>query len=156
MWFQLDIAASIGRRERIPTACALIRRHVEFGWDEAFGGGILLARDARNGAQVAWPCSDLKLWWPHTEALYALLDVYRHNPQSWCLEWYDRILAHCLRHYCDWPNGEWRQNLNRDHTPFVGTVAYPVKDPFHLPRSLMLQIEALEDPDPHRQPLENP
>ena len=44
----------------------------------------------------------------------------------------------------DWQNGEWRQKLNRDLTPMTTVVALPVKDPFHLPRSLILQIELLE------------
>jgi N-acylglucosamine 2-epimerase len=46
----------------------------------------------------------------------------------------------------DWENGEWRQKLNRDFTPMAGVVALPVKDPFHLPRSLIFQIEMLEKP----------
>jgi N-acylglucosamine 2-epimerase len=44
----------------------------------------------------------------------------------------------------DWQHGEWRQKLQRDFTPMTGVVALPVKDPFHLPRSLILQIERLE------------
>jgi hypothetical protein len=34
--------------------------------------------------------------------------------------------------------------LNRDLTRWEGVIALPVKDPFHLPRSLILQIELLE------------
>jgi N-acylglucosamine 2-epimerase len=144
MWFQIDIARLIGREHRIPQACDLIRRHLEFGWDADFGGGLFLAKDANGGPETAWPFPDTKIWWPHTEALYALLDAHFHQPEKWCLEWYDKVLGHCLKHYCDFDHGEWRQKLNRDQTPFHGVVAFPVKDPFHLPRSLILQIEGLQ------------
>lgn len=143
MWFQIEIAPFIGREARIPLACELIRRHLEFGWDEEFGGGILLAKSASSEHEIEWNFPDMKLWWPHTETLYALLAAWRETGELWCLDWYDRVLAHCFKHYCDFEHGEWRQKLNRNQTPYTENVVYPVKDPFHLPRSLMLQIETL-------------
>lgn len=144
MWFQIDIAPLIGRESRIPLACELILKHLEFGWDKQYGGGLLLALDAHGGEEIGWEFPHMKLWWPHTEALYALLLGYHHTHDKKFLRWYERVWQHCLEHYCDWEHGEWRQKLNRDQTPFEGQVVYPVKDPFHLPRSLMLQIELLE------------
>jgi len=144
MWFQIDIAPLIGREERIPLACDLILKHIEFGWDEAHGGGLLLARDAYGGDEIGWGFPDMKLWWPLTEALYATLLGYSHSGDERFLSWYNRIWQHCVDHYYNPQHGEWRQKLNRDLTPFSGQVVYPVKDPFHLPRSLILQIELLE------------
>lgn len=145
MWFQIEIAPLIGREDRIPLACDLILRHLEFGWDNEYGGGLLLALDAHGGNEIGWEFPHMKLWWPHTEALYALLLGYRHTQDFVFLEWYEKVWNHCLKYYCDWENGEWRQKLNRDQTPFQGQVVYPVKDPFHMPRSLILQIELLEE-----------
>ncbi len=144
MWFQIDIAPLIGREDRIQLASGLILKHLEFGWDHEFGGGLLLARDVHGSKKIGWEFPDMKLWWPHTEALYALLLGYHHTGKGKFLDWYDDIWQHCMEHYCDWEHGEWRQKLNRDQSPFDGQVVYPVKDPFHLPRSLMLQIELIE------------
>ncbi|MGI9071817.1 MAG: AGE family epimerase/isomerase [Bryobacteraceae bacterium] len=34
---------------------------------------------------------DKKAWWPHTEALYALVLSYQLTGEQWCLEWYDKV-----------------------------------------------------------------
>jgi N-acylglucosamine 2-epimerase len=39
--------------------------------------------------------------------------------------------------------GEWRQRLDRKGKPMTTVVALPVKDPFHLPRALILSLEVL-------------
>lgn len=68
-------------------------------------------------------------------------------------EWLDRyesLWEVCWAHYVDWEHGEWRQKLGRDFSPLTETIALPVKDPFHLPRSLIMQIELLENKTPPR------
>lgn len=120
-------------------------RHFELGWEESTGGGLLLATDANgNVAESGWSYPDLKLWWPLTEALVTSLMGWQETSDLRWHDWYARSWKLATDHYVDWQNGEWRQKLNRDLTPFAGTVALPVKDPFHLPRSLILQIELLE------------
>ena len=52
---------------RIRQALDCIRWHLEFGWDEQYGG-------IRYITNVDWtPChsleADMKLWWPHGETL---------------------------------------------------------------------------------------
>lgn len=146
MWFQIHIARDRGDSARIREACRLIRRHLEVGWDRdpRYGGGILLAVDAQGGAEVGWKFPDLKLWWPHTEALYSLLLAHEHCGEPWCLQWYDAVHDYSFRHYPVSPWGEWRQKLKRDGTETTETVALPVKDPFHLPRALYYCIETLD------------
>lgn len=80
-----------------------------------------------------------------TEALYATLLGWeqRRQPEFFC--WYEKLWQLCLDHYADWENGEWRQKLDRSLSPVNDVIALPVKDPFHLPRSLILQIELLEN-----------
>jgi len=85
MWFQIHIARDRGDRDRIGKAVDLIRRHLELGWDEECGG-IRLAVDADGREEVGWDHADAKLWWPHTEALYALLLAYEHCREQWCLD----------------------------------------------------------------------
>jgi N-acylglucosamine 2-epimerase len=139
LWFQMQVARD---RETILRAAAGIKRHLEVGWDAEYGG-LLLAIDADGRSDVDWKFADSKLWWPHTEALYATLLAYEHTREAWCLEWHERIREYSFRNYPD-PRGEWRQKLDRRGRPISDVVALPVKDPFHLPRALIYCIKTLE------------
>ncbi|MEO6874670.1 MAG: AGE family epimerase/isomerase [Opitutaceae bacterium] len=145
MWFQIHVAeltgsTSPGRDEML----RLTLRHLDAGWDAAHGGGLLLAIDADGRTPVGWNFADTKLWWPQTEALYVTLLGAIQTGRPVFLDWYEKLWRLCLDHYVDWENGEWRQKLDRSLVPLQNVVALPVKDPFHLPRSLILQIELLE------------
>lgn len=147
MWFQIHIARDRGDTQRVAQAIHLIRRHLELGWDKEFGG-ISLAVDAGGAATVGWDFADTKIWWPHTEAMYALLLADRLCHEPWCMEWYNRVHEYSFGHFANTGQGEWRQRLNRDGSPMTGFIALPVKDPFHLPRSLILCLETLSDTSP--------
>ncbi|MDM8006686.1 MAG: AGE family epimerase/isomerase [Phycisphaerae bacterium] len=142
MWMQLHIALETGDSIVIEQAIKAIRRHLEIGWDNEYGG-LFLAVDADGRSDVAWRFPDTKLWWPHTEALYATLLAYEISRQEWCLEWYQRIHDYSFSHYPVKPHGEWTQKLDRQGRPITDIVALPVKDPFHLPRALIYGIEVL-------------
>jgi N-acylglucosamine 2-epimerase len=144
MWFQLRVARLTGH-EAVPVEemLRLARRHLELGWDREHGG-LLLAIDADGREPVGWNFVDTKLWWPHTEALITTLLGWRLTAQPAWLDWQERLWSLCLAHFADWTHGEWRQKLDRTWRPITRVVALPVKDPFHLPRSLILQIELLE------------
>lgn len=142
MWFQIHIARDQGRRDRVEEAARLIRRHAEVGWDREYGG-FFLAVDALGNREVGWNFADSKLWWPHTEALYAFLLAYEETRERWCLDWYNRTHDYSFRTFPHSEYGEWTQKMTREGAPFTETVALPVKDPFHLPRSLLLCLEVL-------------
>ncbi len=142
MWFMIHLYQRQGDSERIRQAVETIRWHVELGWDAEFGG-LRLGVDAAGG-EPWWPFADSKLWWPHTETLYALLLAHQISGEPWALEWYERVHAYAFGHYPVPGHGEWTQKLDRQGRPFTQTVALPVKDPFHLPRSLITCIELLE------------
>lgn len=145
-WFRRVVEAN-GVGEVLPAGetWRRVRRHLQLGWDEAQGGGMLLAVDAQGSvAAEGWPLPDLKLWWPHTEVQVAALMAWQETRDSDWFDWYQRLWRFAAEHFIDWEHGEWRQKLNRDLSPFSGLVALPVKDPFHLPRSLIMQIELLE------------
>lgn len=142
MWFMIHIFQPLGEAERIRQAIETIKWHVELGWDEEYGG-LLLARDAA-GRTPWWKFADAKIWWPHTEALYALLLAYEISEEQWCLDWFERVHNYAFSHYPVTPYGEWTQKLDRQGRKFTETVALPVKDPFHLPRALIYCIEVLQ------------
>lgn len=144
MWFELHRLRDHDRnRSRQELALRLILQHLEAGWDTQWGG-LLLAIDAEGRPEVGWNFPEAKLWWPHTEALYATLLGWRMTGDSRFLEWYRRLWDICLEHYVNYEHGEWHQRFDRKFETKLGTVALPVKDPFHLCRSLILQLELLQ------------
>ena len=143
MWFQIHIARGRGDRSRIGEACRIIRRHLEVGWDDEYGG-LFLAVDADGRDEVGWKFADTKLWWPHTEALYATLLAYEQAGEDWALDWHERVRQYSFAHYPVAGHGEWTQRLDRRGQAITEVVALPVKDPFHLPRALIYCIDALE------------
>ena len=141
MWFVLHWALRQGDQEMIRQAVEVVRWHLEAGWDPEFGG-IFLGIDA-EGLSPFLPHSDKKLWWPHTEALYALLLAHKVTGESWCWNWYRRVHEWAFRHFSMPEVGEWRQRLDRSGQPVADVVALPVKDPFHLPRAAILILQLL-------------
>ncbi len=141
MWFMIHIYEQSHDAARIRQAIDAIKWHIELGWDEEFGG-IVLARDAAGSPWEKFP--EAKIWWPHTEALYALLLAYLLSPEDWCLEWFQRVHDYAFAHFPVPQYGEWTQNLDRRGNKMKTTVALPVKDPFHLARALINSIDVLE------------
>ncbi|MCL4298102.1 MAG: AGE family epimerase/isomerase [Anaerolineae bacterium] len=142
MWFMIHIFRSLGDKERIQQAVETIKWHAELAWDDEYGG-LLLARDAAGGTPW-WKFADSKIWWPHTEALYALLLAYEISKEQWCLDWFGKVHNYAFSHYPVTSYGEWTQKLDRQGRKFTETVALPVKDPFHLPRALIYCIQVLQ------------
>ena len=89
---------------------------------------------------------DNKLWWPHSEALFALLLAAAQTGEPDLMDWYAK--AHDYT-FATFPNpdpaiGEWIQIRTRDGQPVDKIVALPVKDPFHITRAFLLILELLE------------
>jgi len=141
MWFVLHAARRRNSRQLIRRAADQLRWHLDAGWDKEYGG-LFLSIDA-EGREPSQPHWDKKLWWPHTEALYALLLAYEMTGEEWCLEWYRRVHEWAFSHFSMGEVGEWRQRLDRKGQPIADVVALPVKDPFHLPRAAILILQAL-------------
>ena len=141
MWFMLHLFQRENDQARIQQAIDTIRWHLELGWDDEYGG-LLLARDAEGSFwEKKW---DMKIWWPHTEALYALLLAYSISKEDWCLDWFRRIHDYAFSHFPVPEYGEWTQNLDRQGRRINELVALPVKDPFHLARALIYSVGVLE------------
>jgi N-acylglucosamine 2-epimerase len=141
MWFVMHHALSRNDRKTLHEAVEVMRWHLEKGWDQKYGG-LFLGIDV-EGHPPIWPHSEAKIWWPHTETLYALLLAHELTGERWCEEWYDRVHEWSFHHFAMPDVGEWRQRLDRKGHPITDVVGLPVKDPFHLPRTLILGIQLL-------------
>ena len=144
MWFQLQLEENYGSTRYVEQAVHLIQRHLELGWDPVCDG-LFLAVDADGSADVGWNSPMVKLWWPQTEALQALTHVPESLCGAWVSEWYTKLFHLSMNSFCNWAAGEWYQRLSRDLVPFDGPVVFPVKDPFHLTRSVIMQILNLRE-----------
>jgi len=162
MWFVMREAAKTGNRDYVRQAALSVKRALELGWDNEYGGllryvdkdggppsgrrtiGIEEAERFETLIETTW---STKLWWPHSESLYAALLGYRLTGDEELADWYERLHRYAFSVF---PNddkavGEWIQIRERDGRPSEQVVALPVKDPYHLLRNVMLIIELLCD-----------
>jgi N-acylglucosamine 2-epimerase len=141
-YFQILIFNDASMEEQVTRACEPIRWCLEKGWDAEYGG-LFLGIDVEGRQPVYWRNAEMKLWWPHAEALAACLLAHEHCREPWCLDWYWKVHEWSFRHFPVPEHGEWTQRLDRRGNKVDTVVALPVKDPFHLPRALIVAIESL-------------
>lgn len=141
-WFILHESQQRADATLAQNAFDILDWSLERGWDTEHGG-ILYFVDAENKppTQLEW---DMKLWWPHTEALYALLLAHHLTGTNRYLDWYNTVHEWTFNHFPDPVYGEWYGYLHRD-----GTLATPLKGsmwkgPFHIPRALLNCLKLLE------------
>lgn len=143
MWFMIHVYRHFQDRERIAQAVETMRWGMEKGWDQEYGG-IFLGIDIDGKEPPFWKNADTKIWWVFSEALYGLLLAYEHSGFSWCLDWYWKVHDWAFRHFPDREHGEWTQKLDRQGNKIDRLIALPVKDPFHLPRAVILCLDVLK------------
>jgi N-acylglucosamine 2-epimerase len=157
MWFVMAAAAEADRQDLVRNAVLAIRRAFELGWDTEQGGLLrFVDRDggAPKGRKTGHPYErliletwDTKLWWPHSEALYATLLAAELAQYETLLRLYLMVHTYTF-HTFPHPDdgvGEWIQIRDRRGRPVDKLVALPVKDPYHALRSALLIIEHLHD-----------
>jgi N-acylglucosamine 2-epimerase len=142
MWFLERIYQHHARLDRVNLAFRVLRWHLARGWDPQHGGLLLACHTA--GGRPQWHQPDAKVWWSHTESMYALLRAYEVTGAQWCWDWYWRVHEYAFEHFPNWKDGDWFQNLDRQGRPIPVVVkSLAVKDPFHLPRALLYGILVL-------------
>lgn len=141
-WFIMEEGRHRNDRQLIEKALPILEWSLDWGWDEEFGG-LLYYNDiqGRPCTQYEW---DMKLWWPHTEALYATLLAHHLTGDAKWANWYDKLHEYTFSHFPDPEYGEWFGYLHRD-----GTVSHRMKGnlwkgPYHLSRMQMQCWKLLE------------
>ena len=155
-WFIHDAARLLNKPDLSKTAAQIMKKSFEIGWDEQYEGILHFVN--LDGDPLSFvsdstePTVTLvkggwgdKLWWVHSETLYASLLFYFVTKDGEYLKIHDRAFAYVFGHF---PNpdsriGEWIQILTREGFPQDKVVALPVKDPFHITRNLLLICELL-------------
>ncbi|WP_174734402.1 AGE family epimerase/isomerase [Mesobacillus harenae] len=157
MWFVMKTAERAGNLDVINRAVQTIKWAFAIGWDKEYGGLLRFADHLGgepNGRLIDDPYEkliqdtwDTKLWWPHSEILYAALLGYSLTQDSELISIYEQMEKYVFDTF---PNtnleiGEWIQIRARNGEPINKTVALPVKDPYHILRNLLLIIELLHE-----------
>ena len=135
MWFVLQYAERINDRELIRQACDYIDELFHFGTDPVYGG-IFYFMDALGKPHLELQ-HDMKLWWPHNEAIIAALFAYKLSGEERFLEHFRTVDQWAWSHFPDPEYGEWFAYLDRQGKPNNMLKGGKWKTFFHLPRCLM-------------------
>ena len=162
MWFVLDWALKNHDDSAVKKVGRILNATFCLGWDREYGGlyyyrgadgqelsgDILDGQEEKSAAQMKKDQSN-KIWWVHTESLYALLLYGISQNDGECLERYRQLKEYTFRTF---PNpdpeiGDWIFLRNRDGQPAENEVGgrLPIKDPFHPIRNIVLMIELLKN-----------
>ncbi len=140
-WFCLHEGQHRNDKKIVNRALAIIDWSLERGWDKAFGGLFYFVdSEQKPPQQLEW---DMKLGWPHSEALYALLLAYHLSGKQSYWEWYQKMPDWTFRHFPDPEHGEWFAYLNREGKPSLHLKGNMWKSFFHQPRAMFLSHRLL-------------
>ncbi|NOY06603.1 MAG: N-acylglucosamine 2-epimerase, partial [Chlorobi bacterium] len=108
---------------------------LELGWDDEYEGLFAFVDiEGKPSERLEW---DMKLWWPHTEALYATLLAYRMTNDHQYWTWFEKIHSYAFARFPDTDHGEWFGYLHRDGSIANSLKGSMWKGMFHVPRALL-------------------
>ncbi|HUQ95019.1 MAG TPA: AGE family epimerase/isomerase [Bryobacteraceae bacterium] len=119
----------------------VIEGSLELGWDHEYGG-LYYFLDA-EGLPPLHLEAPMKLWWVHTEAIYALALAYNKTRNPKWLQWLQTVDGYTFRTSVDWEHGEWFGYCDRRGTISNSLKAGPYKCFFHVPRCLLQTLQRL-------------
>ncbi len=159
MWFCMEEALRRGDRGLVDRCVQIIDWAWEKGHD-AVHGGMLNILDREGGQPRGYDPKasfdegwDDKVWWVHSETLYALLLAATQTGRDDLYERFQEIHEYSQRFFHDPEHGEWYAYLHRDGSPRVTDKGTWIKAAFHVPRNLMqimLLLERLTQKHPMR------
>ena len=140
----MERANQTGDKELHAKAVEIFDMAFEKGWDNEFGG-ILYFFDCLGNPPEAYE-HDMKLWWPHNEALIAALMIYRDTGDEKYLDIFNQLVDYTKDKFAVAPCGEWYGYLRRDGNPTLpACIGSTFKGPFHVPRCLIMLDKMLEE-----------
>lgn len=140
-WFLMHEAVHRKNRVLMEHAIQICRWSLRRGWDDTMGG-IYYFVDVEDKPVLSleW---DMKLLWPHCEALIALLYAYWYMNDAQDLQWFEQVANYMYSHFPDKGHPEWYGHLHRDGTPINTIKGSDWKGPFHNVRAFMQLTDML-------------
>ena len=143
-WFLMEWAKIAKDPSLIDKARKIFDIAFEKGWDREYGG-ILYFTDCLGLPPESYE-HDMKLWWPHNEALIASLMLYRETADENYLEIFETLIDYCNSHFASAHCGEWYGYLRRDGKPTLpACIGSTFKGPFHVPRCLIILDQIIKE-----------
>ncbi|XP_030049958.1 N-acylglucosamine 2-epimerase isoform X2 [Microcaecilia unicolor] len=106
------------------------------GWDQEHGGLFsFLDVDGHCPTQLEW---NMKMWWPHTEALIAFLMAYFEKRDAKLLQQFEKVFEFVFSKFTDPEHGEWFGYLSQEGKVALNIKGGPFKGCFHVPRCLYM------------------
>ncbi len=141
-WFLKHWAKKLNDKSTDNLADNIVRKSYETGWDNEYGG-LYYFLDAKgySPTQLEW---NMKLWWVHTEAIYANLLLYSSSKSDKDWERFMQIKEYSFQKFRDTKYGEWFGYLNREGKVTHQFKGGPYKGFFHIPRALLYSVKILE------------
>jgi N-acylglucosamine 2-epimerase len=143
-WFLLRILDQYPDNAKRQRVLENLEQSLTLGWDREFGG-LFYFLDTRNRPlmELEW---DMKLWWPHVEALLAVAHAWGRTGDARWLTEFDRHREYSNRVFVDRQYGEWFGYASRE-----GRVTHPAKGNsykgfFHVPRAMYFAQAELTAP----------
>lgn len=118
-----------------------IEGSLDLGWDREYGG-LYYFMDVDGKPPLPLE-SNMKLWWPHTEAIYATILAYSLTRESRWLTWLERVDAYAFSHFADLQHGEWFGYCDRQGNLTNTAKGNNYKGCFHVPRMLLMSLARL-------------
>lgn len=141
-WFILREALHRNRPDWIDLGCQMLDWTWDRGWDSEYGG-LFSFCDLDGGQPQTW-WHQMKLWWPHNEAVLACLYAFRATGDTKYLRMHELVHDWAHEHFPDKDGGEWFGYLQRDGAPASTIKGDYWKGPFHLPRMQLYGADIID------------
>lgn len=131
-WFLMEESRRRNDGDMLKIGCTILDWSMQLGWDSRYGG-ILYFVDI-EGKPLEQYEHDMKLAWPHNEALVACLMAHHLTGDAKYERWYDMVHEWTYAHFPDPLHGDWFKYLHRDGSPASTRKGSHWVSCFHLPR----------------------
>lgn len=140
-WFLMRILDRYPDQAKFERVLLNVERALEIGWDEQYGGLMyFMDTQAKPMLELEW---DMKLWWPHTEAILGLAHVWRRTQDHKWLRWLKRIEDYAWKTFVDEEYGEWFGYASREGRITHNAKGNHYKGFFHVPRTMLFAAQEL-------------
>jgi len=150
-WFLLRILDQYPDRAKQQRVLDNLERSLTLGSDRDYGG-LFYFLDIQNRPllELEW---DMKLWWPHVEAIVACAHAWKRTREPRWLRHLDELRHYCWRTFVDSPetprampgaaSGEWFGYAARDGRITHWAKGNHYKGAFHVPRGMLYAAREL-------------
>jgi N-acylglucosamine 2-epimerase len=141
-WFLLHVLEKYpdgGTQTMLLTA---IEKSLEAGWDQEFGG-LYYFQDVEDRPLLQLE-ANMKLWWPHTEAIYASILGHSLTGEDKWLRWLEKLDQYAFATFPDPQGLEWFGYCDRSNNVTSTLKGNNYKGAFHIPRFLLFSVQRIE------------